>query len=320
MEQIVIKLTPSNTNNPIITRTTSEPQVILNDVAHDTYTMAITSEVYKPYNTQIVLSGDTELNIHLEALVTQFVEWRTQSKVTTIPISTVYTDDATLNVGIEITDSEGTVGKTTETWESQYIDNVATGQKRNQSSTTIPMIPKQVRRGTKPIEVDLVNILTQANAKATYATNIFVNNVRTTQDAIPVDGSAFEMRQWDNPTGGISIYNGNLQPSSTYTIVMEMENVGAIIDKAHFVIGLQFFEGQHFFNDTLVTITPNAGQYNFKPHMPSSGKVTYRYQFNTLPGAPAEDYFQVNFDNAANNTKVKISKLSLYKGTISGGV
>ena len=53
--------------------------------------------------------------------------------------------------------------------------------------------------------------------------------------------------------------------------------------------------------------------------MSQSGKVTYYYQFTTEPDSPTGDYFQVNFDNAANNTKVKISKLALYEGIVAGG-
>lgn len=315
MEQVNVKLTPSNSSNPTITRTTSNPQLVLPDVAHDTYTLSITSDVYKPYSTSVVLNGEAELNIHLEALVTQSVEWLPRSKVTTIPITTNYTDDPTLNVGIEVVDSEGVMGKITETWEEEYIDGIATGRKRNENTTTVEMEQRQVRRGTKVPDVQLVNILTDDNVSATYSTNIYVDGARTEGDAVPI-GGAFELRQWDNPSGALTVSDGDLGPTALYTLAMEMENIGPAVETAKFVIGMSFFGGKHFFNGTEVSIPPSAGEYDFKAHFPNSGKVRYVFQFTTEPGTPMGDYFQVHFDNTANNTTVKLSNLGLYEGHV----
>ena len=118
------------------------------------------------------------------------------------------------------------------------------------------------------------------------------------------------------------LFRSDLLPTTTYTLAMEMENIGTTIETAKFVIGLSFFGGKHFFNGIEVSIPPSAGEYNFKPHLPSSGKITYHFQFTTEPGTPDEGYFQANFDNASNNTIVRVSNLALYKGFVNpfGGV
>lgn len=317
MEQVTVKLTPTNPSNPTITRNVTNPQLILSDVEHDTYQLQITSSSYKPYSTQVVFNGDTTLNIHLEALVTQLIEWRPQVTITTIPITTNYVDDPTLNVGVEQLISEGTIGKTTKTWEAQYINGVSTGQIRNQNESTVPMVPRQMKRGTKAPPTTLTNILTQSSVSVTHSTNTYVNNVRTASDIVPIDKSEFEIRQWDNPSGALSVHDVALSPNSPYTIAIELENVGTAIDTAKFIIGLAFFGGKHIFNGSEVSIPPEVGEYNFKPHMPNSGKVTYLYQFTTEPNTPDGDYFQFNFDNAANNTKVRMSNLALYQGHVN---
>ena len=316
MEQVTIKMTPSKSTNPVINRTTTNAKLSLSDVAHDTYVLDITSNVYKPYKTTVVVNSETTLNIHLEALVTQQIEWRPKSKVTTIPITTNYTDDSTLNKGVEIEDSAGTQGKTTETWEEEYIDGVATGNTRNHNTVTVNMIPRKVRRGTKPVQGELVDILTQKNTKVTGSTNTYVNNEHTVGDAVPTSG-AFELRQWENPSGGLNIFDGDLKANSQYTLAVEMENVGPNFTKAHFVIGMTFFGGKHYFNGVEKSISPNAGGYDFTSHMKQSGKVTYYYQFTTEPDSPTGDYFQLNFDNDANNTRVKISDFAIYEGHVN---
>lgn len=313
MEQITVKLTPTNPSNPTITRNVTSSQLILSDLEHDTYQLQITSTAYKPYSTQIIFNGDATLNLHLEALVTQVIEWRPKSKVTTIPITTVYTDDPTLNVGEEVVVSEGSLGKITETWEAEYINGVPSGNVRGNNSTTVDMVPRQVKRGTK---VAIEEILTQPNIKVTYSTNTFVDNVRTPQDAVPLGGGVFEIRQWDNPTGALNIYDGNLLPNTQYTIALQMENVGTAISKAHFVIGLAMFGGKHFFNGVEKSVPPDAGQYDFTAHFPNSGKVTYLYQFTSGETVPTGDYFQLNFDNATNNTKIRFSNVGLYEGHV----
>lgn len=310
-------MTPSKSTNPTINKTTNDPTLNLSDVTHDTYTLDITSDVYKPYKTTVVVNGETTLNIHLEALVTQQVEWRPKQTVTTIPVTTKYTNDTSLNIGVEIVDSEGTQGKITITWEAEYIDGVATGKKRNENTTTVPMVQRQVRRGTKPVQSELVDILTQENTSVTYSTNTYVNGEGTVGDAVPTGGSPFELRQWENPSGGLTISDGDLDPNSQYTLAFEMENTGSNFTKAHFVIGMTFFGGKHYFNGIEKSIPPSAGQYNFTSHMTQSGKVTYYYQFTTEPDSPTSDYFQVNFDNDANNTRVTISDLALYEGHVN---
>lgn len=310
-------MTPNKSTNPTINKTTTNATLNLSDVAHDTYTLQITSDVYKPYTTTVVVNGETTLNIHLEALVTQQVEWRPKQTVTTIPVTTKYTNDPSLNIGAEIVDSEGTQGKITITWEAEYIDGVATGKKRNENTTTVPMVQRQVRRGTKPVQSELVDILTQENTSVTYSTNTYVNGERTVEDAVPTGGSPFELRQWENPSGGLTISDGDLDPNSQYTLAFEMENTGSNFTKAYFVIGMTFFGGKHYFNGIEKSIPPNAGQYNFTSHMTQSGKVTYYYQFTTEPDSPTSDYFQVNFDNDANNTRVTISDLALYEGHVN---
>lgn len=316
MEQINIKLTPTNPNNPTITRVTTNPQLVIKDLEHDTYQLDVTSAVYKPYSKQIFFSGDSTFDIHLESLVDEVTEWRAKSNVTTIPITTVYTDDSTLDIGVEQVTIEGTIGKIIETWEAEYINNVPTGQIRNQNTTTVPMVQRKVRRGTKVPSVVLTDVLTQSNATVTYATNTYVDDVRTPSDAVPMGGATFEIRQWDNPTGALNVSDGDLMPNAPYTLAVELENVGTAIEVAKFVIGISYFGGKHIFNGLEVSIPPSMGEYNFKPHMPNSGKVEYLYQFTTEPGTPDGDFFQFNFDNAANNTKVRMSKLGLYEGHV----
>lgn len=314
MEQVNVKLTPSDSSNPIVTRVTSNPQLILADIEHDSYALEITSDFYKSYTTNVVIDGDTVLNIHLEALVTQQIEWRPKSKVTTIPITTTYIDDSTLDVGIEIVESDGVLGKITETWEAEYVNNVATGATRNSNTTTVNMVQREVRRGTK---VEIVEILTQGSVAVTHSTNTYVNNVRTANDSVPIDGTIFEIRQWENPSGALNIMDSDLVASSPYTLAMEFENVGTAITTAKFVIGLSFFGGKHFFNGTEVSIPPAMGEYDFKSHMPASGKVQYHFQFTTEEETPVEDYFQVAFHNASKNTIVRFSKLAIYQGHIN---
>lgn len=317
LEPITVKLTPLNSSNPTITKTTSTSPLILPALKHDTYTVAITSEAYSPYTTQVVIDGDTTLNIHLQVPIVQTVEWRPMSTVTTIPVTTQYIDDPTLNQGVEVVDSQGTQGKTTKTWEAEFIDGVATGNKRNEQVSTVPMVQRVIRRGTKVAQGPLVDVLTQENTGVTYSTNTYVNNERTTGDIIPMGGSSFELRQWENPSGGLNVLDGDLEPNSQYTLAFEMENVGPNFTKAHFVIGMAFFGGKHYFNGAQRTITPSAGEYNFTSNMLQSGKVTYHYQFTTEPDSPTGDYFQVNFDNDSNNTRIKYSKLALYKGHVN---
>lgn len=317
MEQVTVKMTPSKSTNPVINRTTTDATLNLSDVVHDTYTLDITSDVYKPYKTTVVVNGETSLNIHLEALVTQQVEWRPKQRVTTIPITTTYTDDPTLNKGVEIEDSAGTQGKTTITWEAEYINGVATGKKRNEKTVTVDMVPRKVRRGTKPVQVELNNVLTQANTEVTYSTNTYVDGTRTEGDAVPTGGSAFELRQWENPSGGLTISDGDLEANKPYTLAFTMERTGGSpIQTAHFVIGMTFFGGKHYFNGVEKSIPPDAGQYVFTSHMTQSGKVTYYFQFTTESDSPTGDYFQLNFDNDANDTRVTISDLALYEGHV----
>ncbi|XJS09841.1 G5 domain-containing protein [Aerococcaceae bacterium WGS1372] len=317
MEQITVKLTPLNSSNPTITRSTTDSKLVLPKLKHDTYTLSITSAVYSPYTTQVVIDGDTTLNIHLDVPIVQTVEWRPMSTVTTIPITTRYVDDPNLNQGAEVVESQGAVGKTTKTWEAEYINGVATGKKRNEKTSTVPMVQRVVKRGTKVPQGPLVDVLTQKNTGVTYSTNTYVNNQRTTKDEIPTGGSPFELRQWESPSGGLNILDGDLEPNSQYTLAFEMENVGPNFTKAHFVIGMAFFGGKHYFNGAQRTVTPNAGEYNFTSNMSQSGKVTYYYQFTTEPNSPTGDYFQVNFDNDSNDTRIRYSKLALYKGHVN---
>lgn len=311
-------MTPNKSTNPTINKTTTNATLNLSNVAHDTYTLQITSDVYKPYTTTVVVNGETTVNIHLEALLELQAEWRPKSKVTTIPFTTEYIDDPALNIGVEIEESAGVLGKTTETWEAEYINGIASGRTRNHNTVTVDSVPKQIRRGTNDPNVVLENIITQENLLSTYATNIYKNNVRIPSDVVPIDGSLFEMRQWDNPTNAIEIGDGDLEPNSQYTIAFELEQVtGTVIEKAHFAIGMSFFGGAHYFNGTEVTIEPSAGEYVFTTHMPSSGKVTYLFQFTTEPDTPTGDTFRINFDNATNSTRVNVSSLGLYEGHVN---
>lgn len=317
MKQVTVRLIPSKSGNPIITRTTSDPQLILEDTAHDTYTLEITSAVYKPYSTTVVVDGETTVNIHLEALVTQSIEWRPKSTVTTIPVTTTYIEDSTLNQGVEIEVNAGVPGKTTETWEAEYVDGVATGNTRNRNVSTVNMIPRQVRRGTKVPEVELEDILTANNLEAGGATNIYVNGERTQGDVIPTGGQAFELVQFDPPAGAFLVRDGNLQANKQYTLAFSMENTGeSSIQQAHFVIGMSYYGGTHYFNGVEKSVDPNAGQYPFLTHISNTGKYQYHYQFWTEPGTPEGDYFQVNFDNVARNTRVTISDLAIYEGHV----
>lgn len=301
----------------MINKTTTNPTLNLSDVAHDTYTLDITSEVYKPYQTTVVVNGETTLNIHLEALVMQQIEWRPKSRVTTIPVTTIYTDDPTLNIGVEIEDSTGTQGKTTVTWEEEYVNGVTTGNKRNENMVTVNMVPRQVRRGTREAPIELIDVLTQANTAVTYSTNTYVNNNRTVGDAVPTGGSPFELRQWENPSGGLTISDGDLEANKPYTLAFTMERTGGSpIQTAHFVIGMTYFGGKHYFNGNEKTITPSQGQYPFFVNISNTGKYKYFYQFWTEPDSPTNDYFQVNFDNDANDTNVTISDLALYEGHV----
>lgn len=313
MEQLSVTLKPNNTGNPTIVRNTSDPQLVIDGLAHDTYTVTVISDAYETYTGTLLVNADVSLNIALENLRVDIITWITQSLVTNIPITTVYTNDPSLPIGQESVTNEGIVGKTTKTWEAEYINGSASGVTRDMNTViTVPMVPRQVKRGTG----EPTSILTQENITATYATNIYQNNVRIPGDVVPLN-TPFEIRQLDEPSGSISIYDGMLEPNKPYTLALTMENKGTAIDMARFIIGLSFFGGEHFVNGVKVSIPPNAGEYNLKPYFPNTGIVKYHYQFYTEMDTPNGDYMQPGFSNATKNTIMLVSKVGVYNGHIN---
>lgn len=314
-----IKLVPRDKNNPTYEVTANILPHRIDDVVHDTYDYTLKSTGYEDITGTVIVEGSEYVQVEmiskeLEPVIT----WVTRSRTRSVPYSTVVQEDSSLLPSEGYT-TAGENGVETQTYELQYQDGQPTSIERNHSTWTITKAVKNeiqvigTKSETAPV---LTSILTQPNIGVTYATNTYVNGTRTTNDLVPLNGT-FEMRQWDNPSGGLTIDDGDLEPNKPYTLALTMESVGTTIETAHFIIGMAYFGGEHFFNGTKVTINPSVGQYNFKPHLPNSGKVTYYYQFYSEPDTPTGDYFQVNVDNTANSTRLRVSEVGLYNGHIN---
>lgn len=320
MEQVTIRLIPRNLDNPTIEQSTTNPSHVISDIARDTYDYSIESADYEEVTGIIIVGVDRwieEVDL-VEIPPVQVETWVSKTRTRSVDYQTIIEYDDTLypNQGYTV---DGVRGEETQTYELKYINGQPTSHERNVSAwlrTKAPVNGKLVI-GTKEDEVELVNVLTQDNAETMYGTNTYIDDVRTPGDAVPINGEIFELRQWDPPSVRLNIYDGNLEASAQYTLAMELENIGNAIATAKFLIGMSFFGGKHYFNGSEVTIDPVAGEYNFKPHMPNNGKVTYLFQFTTEPNTPNGDYFQISVDNANDDIMLRVSNLGLYAGHIN---
>lgn len=75
--------------------------------------------------------------------------WKPMSSTETIPMTTTNTTDGRYIYEPPIV-TQGSAGSLRHDWEELYVNGVSTGQKRNESSTTIKaMVPTTVRRGSR---------------------------------------------------------------------------------------------------------------------------------------------------------------------------
>ena len=162
---------------------------------------------------------------------------------------------------------------------------------------------------------NLVNVLKAGTAKVGGATDTYVDNVRTENDAIPVS-SPFELRQWAAPWGGINIPATDLKPNTFYTLVLEIEFLNNV-DTFWFELSENWFGGSFFKDNVPITVTPSYGQYPLKQHINSTGKTKFYYKFKSGANVPSNHYLGIRADNAPNNTKVVYHRFKLFEGDVN---
>lgn len=171
--------------------------------------------------------------------------------------------------------------------------------------------------GGTPIEPEpeLVNVFTAGTVKIGGSTNTFVDNVRTSGDAIPVS-SPFELRQWAANWGGMNIPASDLKPDTVYTLVLEVEFLN---DVGNFwlELGPNWFGGSFLKDNVPITVSPSAGQYPLKQHANPTGKTKFYYKFISGADVPSSHLLGIRANNGANNAKVMYHRLELFEGDVN---
>lgn len=167
---------------------------------------------------------------------------------------------------------------------------------------------------TEP-EPELINVFTEGTVRIGGSTNTFVDNVRTSGDAIPVS-SPFELRQWAAPWGGMNVPATDLKPDTAYTLVIELEPLNTV-GEFYLELGENWFGGSFLKDNVPITVTPSAGQYPLKQHVNSTGKTKLYYKFTSGANAPSSNLLGVRASNTSNDTKVMYHRFELFEGDVN---